>query len=668
MDKDMKGVVSLAQSIPEGTVIYGFPCAPKPRVKNVNDEPNMVSLSRLCSEVSQIPGFPSSYNLQEWTVSGLSLFLPRMKDKQVSMIDRYKRSEGVAKAMVSLATSCPKVALVPGFPSYPRPKTVCCEPNIITLQTLCPQISKIPGLPSVHVDMTLEWVTEMRSELKKLPNKFILNTQNDNRKKEENMFSCLPSCPEQSRVPGFPSLQRSKVFRPNIVNLLPLCPRVSATFGFSSVEGHKGEIWVTKMGLLMQRHRKEMQSRINKSPRSMEEQSNMFSLVPSCPGAARIPGFPSVPRYSMLSLLFVCPKESSLSGFASFRAASRWIFDPLVLCNKQSKKIIVETHSLNEDKDAMKTIFALAPACPESSKIHGFPSAPPNKSKIEHSMMSFILCCSRASNLKGFASMTTSSSTEWPNGTEMIVTGPQDRRPDMLMPLSGQNQLYCCNMKDMLKLVTACPKETTISGFPSAQVPNKSPNMVRLQTSTLHVSCLPGFPSAKVINADYINMLNSESQQRPIYQKLYSNRIVCIEKYQAIYTQDEMKWMSAIAPSCPLLAQTPGFPSNERLDPRKKEKVAISLPCSFEDTSQDLPDGQSPETNLKDEKVAGVTATSYSSSTTSIANGETYFVNDDVIYRFFFSFFHVFYCFALMTEDKFEGDTKQNEYFSMPKG
>uniref|UniRef100_A0A3B4TJZ1 EH domain-binding protein 1-like protein 1 n=1 Tax=Seriola dumerili TaxID=41447 RepID=A0A3B4TJZ1_SERDU len=630
--KDMKGVVSLAQSCPRKSNISGFPSVPKPRTMYVVDMTNMVSLICSCSKVSQIPGFPSSHYSKDWTMSKEPLFEPRMKEKQVSLPDICERVRRVMKAMVSLAPSCPKEARMPGFPSHPNPLSVYSTLDIISLSTMCSHVSKIPGFPSLVGDISVEWVTEKGTKLKRLPKReIILNTSNDNKKIMKNMISCVPSCPKVSSIPGFPAIPNPKTvyYGPNVVNLLPLCPLVSTVTGFASVEGHKEKGWVVELASLMHRPQKKTQFRINRSPITTDNLNNMIALVPSCPGASKISGFPSYPQYNMLSLVPVCSKVSSFPGFASFEGASKfqWLFDPHTLCDKRPKKTVFVIHSPNQDGETAKLMLAMVPSCPEASRIPGFPSAPQPKSKIEPNMISCVPCCCSVSSLKGFASMTTITSTEWLSETKPIVIKSQKKRADMIMGLAGQDQLYHNNIKSMVTLVTSCPKEARVWGFPSAQVVNRPPNMVSLYTSAPCVSCVPGFPSARMLSSEHIKIQTRTTQGKSWFYKLRNEKICLISTVPAKHKhqQDEMKCMVAMTPSCPHLTQLPGFPSILQLNPTEKDKLATPvLPSAEKHTTQELPHEQSTQSYLNDTRIPGFPSTSVSSSSTELVHVEKF--------------------------------------------
>lgn len=661
MDKDMKGVVFLTSSVSRESIISDFPSAPKPSMNT-----NMVSLSISCPKVSQIQGFPSSYNSEEWTIKNETLFEPRMEEKQMSLIDSWERDERSMKAMVSLVPSRSKETQDSGSSFHPNPLTVYCVPNMTSLLTLCSQVSKIPGFPSVDVDMSLEWVTEKGSLMKELPKKWVmLDNKNGNKKTMNNMISCVPSCPKKSSIPGFPSIPNPQIvyYGLNVVNLLPLCPPVSIIPGFSSVERHNEEGWVTELGSLMLRSQKNIQFSFNSSPFNLYKPNNMHALVPSCPRASKMPGFPSVPRYNMLSLVPVCPKVSSLPGFASFEGASKfqWHFNPHTLYAKPSKETFVILCP-NQDEETLKTMVDLAPSCPEVCRIPGFPSAPLTNYKIEPNMISLVPCCSSASSIKGFGSMNTTSSTGWPNEAKPILTKPQEKRTEIIMPFSRQDQLYCYKMKSMVTLVTSCPKEARVSGFPSAPVVNRPPNMINLYTSAPCVSCVQGFPSARMLSAECTNMQVRTTHSKSLFENLPNDKIFLVAKFQAKYSEEEVKYMVAMVPSCPYLTRIPGFPSISELNPTGEGTKTFPFHGSAEKyTSQQLPYAQSTQSYLKDARIH-VPSTSLIRPSTALVYGETFTVlrlrpHSPFCVLFLFMYFTMF---TFMTEEKFKGGAKQS--------
>lgn len=622
MDKDMEGIIYLASSCPSETVIYGFPSISIPRVNT-----SMVCFSISCSKVSQIPGFPSFHYSEQLKISKETLFEPQMKENQVLSTDRCKRDEGELKTMVSLAPTCPEEARAPGFPCLLSPLNTHFTPNITSLLTMCSQASKIPGFPSVDFSVKWEWVTEKGSVMKRLSKKWgILDTKNYNSKIMKNIVSILPSCPKKSSILGFPCVSNPKIvyYGQNVVNLFPLCPLVSAIPGFSSVEMRNEKGWV-EMDSLMLRAQKNSHTRLYRSPINSYKQKNMHALVPCCPHTSKIPGFPSVPRYNMLNLVPFCPKVSSMPGFASFEQASKllWIFSPNTMCEKLKETVIV-IHSPNQDGESVKKMSDLAPSCPEASRIPGFPSSPQIKSKIKPNMINFRPCCSSASNIKGFGSMCTTLKPEWPK--KAILIKPHKKRAEMIMPFAGQNQLYYYKTKSMMTLILSCPKEARVRGFPSAQVVNRHPNMVSMYTSAPCVSHVPGFPSARMLSFESMEMQTGKTHCKILFESLQKKKTISIAKFHAKHSEEEQKHMVAMLPSCPHLAEIPGFPSVSQVNLTKAKPITLPSPSSIKYTSQEQPHIQPTQSHLKDERISDVSPSCSFRENTPLVYGETFTV------------------------------------------
>ncbi|XP_036967841.1 uncharacterized protein ehbp1l1a isoform X2 [Acanthopagrus latus] len=670
IDKDMKGSVTFTPSCPRQSVISGFPSLPKPRMINVVNMTNMVSLSSSCSKMSQIPGFPSNHNSEGWTMSMEPLFEQRMKEKKLSLIDECERDKEAIKAMLALGQSCPKMAWGLGFPFQ---STVCCAQSI-SLFTLCPHVSKIPGFPSINGDMNVGWITEKGALLKRLPNKeVIFDITNGYKMIARHMVSCVPSCAKESSIPGFASIPNPQIvsYGLNVVNLLPLCPELSVIPGIPSLERHKEEGWGARLGSLMCKPQTNIHCIINGSQITVDKPNNMFALVPSCPRASKVPGFPSVPHYNMLSIVPVCPKICRWPGLTSFERTSKfqWLFDPHTLCDKLSKETDFQIHCPNQDGKTVKTMLALAPSCPEASRIPGFPSAPQTKPKIEPNMITFLSFCCSASHLPGFASMTTTQSDEWLNETKPILIKPLEKRAKIVTQLAGQDQLYWYNMTSMVTLVTTCPKEARILGFPSAQAGNRPPDMVSLYTSAPCVSCLQGFPSRRMLSADCINKQIRTTDSKSLSENMLNEKMFLIAQHK--HGQEDMGYMVAMAPSCPHLTGIPGFPSISQSSPTEKETRTSLFPCSTErHASQELPPVQSTQTYLKDPRIPGSHSTSLTRPSTAPAYGEIFAALGLRSLSPFMSCFSLMYFTVLsfMTEDKFEGGAKHNIDLSADKG
>lgn len=600
---DSKPMMALVGTCSKHSSITGIPSMTRdPEEKTMNlsssfpeisaPEPimttDMVSLLNFCTKSSQILGCLSYDNVKEWTHNTEPVFKPRLEGRQVSLADGRHRDESTRKAMVSLVPSCPKEAQVSGFPSCPNPTTLYFAPDMISLSTSCSQVSRLSGFPSVDGDVSLGWITNKDSLLKKKPKTgLVFEMTNYNTKMMKNMVSCVPSCPKHSSVPGFPSIPnpRSLYYGPNVVNLFPLCPSVSDIPGFPSIEGTKDGGWSAEPGSLVHRPLQSVQFRLSSWPFSRDKLDNMHALVPSCPRASHITGVPSIPRYSMLSILPVSPKVSSFPGLPSCEGASdlSWSFTPQVYGDRPLKEKVFMMYTLNQDLTNMKTMLAFTSSCPEASKIPGFPSAPQTKPRRDLDMLSFVACCPKASALKGFASMTANPSTWSLSEARTILMQNQEKKAEMFAPHASQDQLY----GSTVPLVASCPKEARSPGFPSAPVFNRPPDMLSLFTPAPCVSWIQGLPSARMLSYERSDIQSRVTHRKTLLESLQRERTSFLAKHE--HAQDDVKNMAAMAPSCPQRAGSPGFPSVSQLDPTKKETETGSLPYSVEErSSQDL--------------------------------------------------------------------------------
>ncbi|XP_028284692.1 uncharacterized protein ehbp1l1a isoform X2 [Parambassis ranga] len=596
--------VLLAPTCPEEARNPGFPslppkshakalassCPEKSAVQPSHNESTRVSLLPAIPPLSCIAGFPSiqEADSKDWIVNQQPLCKKQIKTELVLM----ENSEKDKRGGVSLAQSCPQKTCIPGFPSAPKPRTIY---NMVSLLSICSEVSQIAGFQSSS--NSKGWVlckdplVEPRMKKEQV---LLIDTSNKDKRARKGNVSLVPSCPEASSIPGFPSIPHPKIKYHclNAVNLLPLCPLISTIPGFPSVEVHKNEGWTFDVGSLIQRPQKDFHLSI-KHP-SINIDKCMFLLVPSCPRASRVPGFPSVTRYNMLSLVPVCPKLSSLAGFPSFEGVSKsqWLFGPLTLGDSLLKETIF-VRDCPYQEETMKTMLALAPSCPEVSRIPGFPSAPRSKSKIE-SNISFVTCCPGASTIKGIASMTTVRRSGWLNETNPILIKPWNNTQELKMAHTVEYQLDCYNIKSMLTSVTSCPKKASAYGIPSAQIVNRTPDMVSLYTTAPCVSCVPGFPSARRLSSECINIQTRTSCNEVMFEKMKNKRFFIADfPAKKGLDQEEIKCMVAMAPSCPHLTQIPGFPSVSPLNPTSEETLSLLVRPPVENrTSQELSPAQ----------------------------------------------------------------------------
>uniref|UniRef100_A0A3Q2VNA7 EH domain-binding protein 1-like protein 1 n=1 Tax=Haplochromis burtoni TaxID=8153 RepID=A0A3Q2VNA7_HAPBU len=615
---EMKVMSTFASICPKEASVPGFPSVFAPTV--ICDESRMLSLLPASPTVSSIAGFPSlQADSKNWNTIHQPLW-EKPSEKELVLVMELDKIPKNMNGIVSLAQSCSRNSCIFGFPSVPNPRlyNVADMTDMVSLSCSCPKLSQIAGFPSYYDSkdwiISKEPLFEPRMKDKQMDRE---SKMTSNERVMKLMVFLVPTCPKVSSIPGFPSVPCPKIHGLNMVNLLPLCPVISAVPGFSSIESHLNVGWPSEMDLLMHRPQRNTYLSIICSPVIIDKPSHMLPLVPSCTRSSLIPGFPTVTKYNILTLLPACPQVSSLPGFASLKVGlkSQWLLDPYTYgsMHKNPKETVFLKDVPNQNAEIM---HLMAPACPENSRIPGFQSAPHYNSKIK-SRISFVPYCASASSIKGFASMTPVPSTGWLSETKSILSRPQKKMAEMFVVLTQQVKSDCFNV-NMIAQVGSCPKKARASGFPSAQITNKSPNMVSLNSSAPCVSCIPGFPSARRHSAESMNIQTVATFNKILFKNLRNKRN-SIGEFPAKqdHKQDEVKNMVAMAPSCPKLTQTPGFPSILQLNPTAKTMPVP--PATKKQTLQELPHAES---YLKDTGNPGVSFVPGSSPSTELSYEE----------------------------------------------
>ncbi|XP_046904825.1 uncharacterized protein ehbp1l1a isoform X4 [Hypomesus transpacificus] len=567
-DKDeVKAMMAIVPSCPKHARIPGFPSVPQPKV--VYYAPNLSNLLPSCPKVSSMAGFPSTQEAdsKDWQTDCRPLRKKEIKEKRILIIDGFEKGNHDMKGMVSLVPTCPKAACTPGFPSVPLPRVVYfgTMPSMINLSLSLPKCSTIPGCPSSDQTKKKEWLTETEPLWKKEPKNRTLMIEKSG--KEANMttsmLALVPSCPKLSCVPGFPSVPNPKVvyYGPNIVNLLPLCPQVSNIPGFASLKYDKQAEWVTEHGSLIERPQKERKFVIYEAELGIDTSKNMFALVPSCPHAAKIPGFPSAPQHKMMSLVPLCPKVSSLPGIATTEEHLDWLVDPNPLweeLQKKKKETVFAIDSPKQDREIIKKMVASVSSCPEAARSPGFPSAPNPKAR-EPNMLSLVPYNNKTSCLPGFPSTSKGPREDCLLESNPLWVKPQTKQLHIMTPVcQAQERPSSDAMSNMLFMVPSCPRESIMPGFPSAPIQNRAPNITSLLASAPYVSAIPGFPSARMVNSDQKN--TEVVITKPLFEKPEKKKKAIITSVSA-EDIEKIKNMVAMAPSCPAESRIPGLPS-----------------------------------------------------------------------------------------------------------
>ncbi|XP_036843635.1 uncharacterized protein LOC110531861 isoform X2 [Oncorhynchus mykiss] len=595
--QDMKEMLALVPSCPKVARIPGFPSVPQPKV--VYYGPSMIGLS--CPKISSIAGFPSRQQTdsKDWHTDlpedHQPLWDKQMKVKPVVIMERSEIDKESMKGIVALVPSCPKMSLVPGFPSVPQPKEVYYGPSMIGLS--CPKVSRIAGFPSRQQTDSKDWHTDQPEDHqplweKQMKKKMMLLMEISEKQKQDmkEMLALVPSCPKVARIPGFPSVPQPKVvyYGPSMIGLS--CPKISSIAGFPSRQQTDSKDWHTDLPedhqpLWEKQMKKKMMLLMEISEKQKQDMKEMLALVPSCPKVARIPGFPSVPQpkvvyYGPSMIGLSCPKISSIAGFPSRQQTDSkdWHTDlpedHQPLWDKQMKvKPVVIMERSEIDKESMKGIVALVPSCPKMSLVPGFPSVPqPKEVYYGPSIVNLLPLCPKVSSIAGFPSRQRTDKHYWhtdlPEDHQPLWEKHMEVKP---VVITERSEIDKAKMKGIVSLVPSCPKVARTPGFPSVPQPKEvyyGPSIICL--SCPNVSSIAGFPSNQQTEGKDWHTAPPKEHQ-PLWEKQMKKLILLMEISEK--DKQEMKGMVDLVPSCPTAASIPGFPSA----PHPKAEVDISM-------------------------------------------------------------------------------------------
>ncbi|XP_029609409.1 uncharacterized protein LOC115194132 isoform X9 [Salmo trutta] len=571
-ERDMvRFMADMVPSCPRTASIPGFPSIHLSKEVKVEREPNMADLMPSCPRVAGTLRFPSlESQVEECTIN-----TEAVKGKEGVTIrssphlDRLQ--EELMKNMVTMELSCPTAASIPGFPSAPHPKAEV-DLSMLSLVPACPKVSSLPGFASTEGAATLEWLVDPkpmfehleRKKKKEEENVFPKDRSKEDSEKMKAMVALMPCCPKASLIPGFPSAPHPEAeVGTSSVTLVPSCPKVSSLPGFPSIENNREAGWVVDQSSLFKIPLKDRKVIIDSLKVDKEEIKTNVSLRPSCPDAARIPGFPSAPQPSMLSLP-TFPEVSCLPGFTSTEGITtlEWLVDPKPMFEDLQKRKKEDVFPKDKFRKEDSSKVALVPCCPKTSMIPGFPSVPqPQEVYFEPTILSLLSLCPKVSSIAGFPSRQQTDRKDWHTDLhenhQPLWEKQMKVNPVLKMERSEKDQ---AKMKGMVALVPSCPKVARTPGFPSVAQPKEvyyGPSIVSL--SCPKVSSIAGLPSRQQTNRKDWHPYQPEDHQ-PLWEKQMKKKLVLLMELSEKHKQ-EMKEMLALVPSCPKVARTPGFPS-----------------------------------------------------------------------------------------------------------
>nr|XP_015813592.2 uncharacterized protein ehbp1l1a isoform X10 [Nothobranchius furzeri] len=338
-----------------------------------------ISMSGSCPEISLIEGLPSlvQNESKRWAANYKPLTATKPKVNAVTM--EYALYNDEVGIMTALVSTCPKQAWTPGFPSALTPMVIHRMLSSVHLLPSCPPVSRSASFPSIQKAGNKDWTADHQPIWKyTLQKKSVLLLENS--KGDIKSVSLTPSCPNKSRIPGFPSILKSRVT--NMVNLSSSISKVSQIAGIPSFSSP--QLWTTSKESLFEPKMNNKHSFLLGQQCKRRTVKGNMSLVPSCPTTSSINGFPSIPnpknKYyqpDVVSLLPLCPIFSIIPGFPSLeeQQEEHWASD-LGLSILHPNRIV----HLNVDNSPVytenpKNMQLLAPSCPGQSSFPGFPSA-----------------------------------------------------------------------------------------------------------------------------------------------------------------------------------------------------------------------------------------------------------------------------------------------------
>ncbi|XP_043953801.1 uncharacterized protein ehbp1l1a isoform X3 [Gambusia affinis] len=564
--KKWKRSVSLSQSCPCESKIPGLPSRANPRVTDI-ETISMVGISNSCPKISQIAGCPSFHCPKLWTVSRETLFEPKVKEEHLFLIGHLDRDKRQAKEMVSLLPSCPRASRVKGFPSVPNPKMEHYRPNIVSLIPLCPVISSIQGFPSLEPQNEAGWSAHKGSLMYRTQRTVqfcydLLPNVADNAK---DMWHFASSCPRESLIDGFASKPQPSVTDIEAISMVGIsnsCPKISQIAGCPSI--HCPRLWtVSRETLFEPKVKEERLFLIDHLDRDKRQAKEMVSLLPSCPRASRVKGFPSVPnpkmehyRPNIVSLIPLCPVISSIQGFPSLEPQNEagWSAHKGSFMYRTQRTVQFCYDLLPNVADNAKDMWHFASSCPRESLIDGFASKPqPSVTDIEAiSMVGISNSCPKISQIAGCPSI--HCPRLWTVHKETLF---EPRVKDKHLLSIEAHDRDKRQVKGMVSLLPSCPRVSRIKGFPSIPNPKVEyykPNIVSLFPLCPVTSCIPGFPS--------LEQQNEECWTCDLGSLVYrSQRTVQFTFDFSPSSTNKMKKMFCLVPSCPNDSLIPGFPS-----------------------------------------------------------------------------------------------------------
>ncbi|XP_061142490.1 uncharacterized protein LOC133159455 isoform X6 [Syngnathus typhle] len=544
-------------------------------------EPSMIQLKSACPQLSNVPGIPSC--LQSGALSEhmsalfQSLYIEKLPSPAYAHL-RYVQPKAASEShslTKEIWQTCPRNKSVLGFPSTPCQEAPS-HSNEASLHPALPQSAGIAGMPFKKgvggTTLGDHWLKLSRSLFCKQKRPYCVLVQDSLGENEDQaMVTMRSSCPQRSYTYGLPSAPSENV---NMTNFWYTCPRRGNIIGLPSLDpvcsasdvwslekhlpsrnGHKGP-WVKDSFLLQPSQMYPVATHQMNNIFAVDSHPvpNMVCIVSSCPLQASSPGFPSIECHKseaiapMVNVLPTCPRHSRISGISSTFVTesdrAEWKVDPRPLwrrtLEKPERKTLLHKCKISLKEETIAVMASMLPPCPKNSNVYGIPSKAGKCPAVEASIvLKSNLTFPKHGQIPGSPANDTSNkcpreSFGFPSATQLSAVDAEQEK-------NGS----------MVQLLPCCPRQTSVVGVPSKDLPSSDDNILwaTLTTST-----------------------RRSHQERP-------KTLVPLQHTIDGLTKEQVQNMVNILPSCPMTASLLGMPSSSSLE---RSLSATPFPISYE--------------------------------------------------------------------------------------
>ncbi|XP_037116747.1 uncharacterized protein LOC119128454 isoform X2 [Syngnathus acus] len=544
-------------------------------------EPSMIQLKSACPQLSNVPGIPSCHQSGALSdhMSALfqSLYIGKLPSPAYAHL-RYVQPKAASESHSmtrEIWQTCPRNKSVLGFPSPPCQEAPS-HSNEPSLHPALPQSAGIAGMPFKKgvggTTLRDHWLKSSKSLFCKQKRPYCVLVQDSLGEIEDQaMVTMRSSCPQRSYTYGLPSAPSENV---NMTNFWYTCPRRGNIIGLPSLDpvcsasdvwslekhlptrnGHKWP-WVKDSFLLQPSQMYPVATHQMNNIFAVDSHPvpNMVCIVSSCPLQASSPGFPSIKCHKseaiapMVNVLPTCPRHSRISGISSTFVTesdrAEWKVDPRPLwrrtLDKPERKTLMHKCKISLKEETIAAMASMLPPCPKNSNVYGIPSKAGKCPAVEASIvLKSNLTFPKHGQIPGSPANDTSSkcpreSFGFPSATQLSAVDAEQEKNE-----------------SMVQLLPCCPRQTSVVGVPSKDLPSSDDNILwaTLTTST-----------------------RRSHQERP-------KALVPLQHTIDGLTEEQLQNMVNILPSCPMTASLLGMPSSSSLE---RSLSATPFPISYE--------------------------------------------------------------------------------------